>query len=73
MEMFAITDEKQMRRCRYAQLRGFRVIETFGSVSATGYVQSIRPFNPTATRWNITVANQLPSRAPTVIPLPNGL
>ena len=47
--------------------RGSRVIETLGDVSVTGYVQSIRPFNPTATRWNITVGVPASSRAATVI------
>jgi hypothetical protein len=45
--------------------RGSRVIETFGDVSVTGYVQSIRPFNPIATRWNITVGEPASSRAAT--------
>jgi hypothetical protein len=73
METFTITDEKQMRRFRYAQLRTSRVIETFGDVSVTGYVQSIRPFTPTATRWNITVGEPASSKASTVIRLPHAL
>jgi hypothetical protein len=69
MGTFASTDEQQMRRCRYAQLRRLRVKETFGDVWTTGYVQAIRPFNPTATRWNITVVEDPPRQPAKVIPL----
>ena len=56
MQTIEITDQTEVRRCRYALYRGEKVTVVLNGLPVTGMVRSVKEDKSrTPTRWTVTV------------------